>query len=584
MLTLLAFLAACEPDGADSAQTESVQEDANEEPADVVPALAVNYPERASFVNTGSGTVFGKVERGTAAITEVSVNGQAALVAQDGSFALEMPWASGIQLLGIRAEDESGQRAVDGRSVYAGPVHAPGDWLPGVVRFEIDSDILDDDDEIPDDIASLLEIALEDPSLAELAVGQSFETMGLELTPTNLTFEDARVDLAAGEDLLEAEVRLNQLTVDFEVNGTGILFWFSTTGSAYIEAADLGADLSITSSAGRIRTEPLWLETELIGYELQLDWFPDSLEDDLANWTEELLEDTVTEMTAEVLREQVNNALNALVVDLALADGFDLAVSLSDIALVPDAVRLVVDARLDSVSNFALPEGAGSLLTAGEPPQWPLSNGARVGVAVDDDFLNLLGFAMWQSGMLRDVEIPGVVLSALAGDALPPPLGPAESVEMALELPPVVKPPKDGERFDADVSVGEWRIKFNREDGQVLDFSINLRSGLQAEVLDGTELVVHLDNRPAFIDLEVGVIEWPEALDPGDLAALIRLIIPPLIGNSAEIAPAIPIPTIPLQNLVDLDVVEDMELVISQPQMSFSEEGWLQLQADLEVQ
>jgi hypothetical protein len=107
---------------------------------------------------------------------------------------------------------------------------------------------------------------------------------------------------------------------------------------------------------------------------------------------------------------------------------------------------------------------------------------------------------------------------------------------------------------------------------------------LQAEISGGTTLDVHLDNRPAAIDLVVGVLASPAALDPGDLAALVRLMIPPLIGNSAELVPSIPIPTIPLANFVDVDVVGDLELVIGDPEMHFSDQGWLVLQAELEVQ
>jgi hypothetical protein len=583
VITWLALLIACGDDPRDSTQTTPEEGQSVEESVDVLPVLSVDYPPRGAFQLAGSGTVQGTVQAGSAALTTVTVNGKQAAMADDGSFTIEIPLEPGIQLIGIRAEDAAGQRAVDGRAVYAGPVNQSGDWLSGALRFEIDSDILDDDDPEPDDIAALLEVLLEDPALLDLIVGITLEGSGFELTPTRVDLDSARVDLAAGDGVLEAEVQLNDVLMDFDVQGTGLLSWASTSGTAWIAAAQVGTDLTIVSSGGRIRTEAQWVEVDLVGYELTVDWFPDGLEDDLANWTEGLLEDTITEVAGALLGEGVSEALEGLVVDMKIAPGLGIAASLGELEIVPDALRMVVDTRLDAVSAFDLPPGAGALSTPGDPPEWPIAKGARIGVAVDDDFLNLLGFALWQAGPLSAIELPGVTVGGLSGEPIPPPLGPADSIEMGLYLPPVVSPPREADLFDADVSVGEWRIKFNREDGEVIEFSVNLRAGLRAEVLDGTELEVHLDNRPAAIDIEVGVLQSPEALDPGDLAALVRLMIPPLIGNSAELAPAIPIPTIPLGNLIDVDVVQDLELAISEPEMEFTEAGWLLLRADLEV-
>jgi hypothetical protein len=584
VITLLALLFACGHDPKTVVNDDAVDEGAQAAPDQDLPILSVAHPPRASFQGTGSGVVSGKVERGSADVLNVMVNGEDADLAADGSYTLDVPYAAGIQLIGVRAEDADGQRAVDGRSVYAGPVNPPGELLTSALRFEIDSDILDDDDDEPDDIAALLEVVLNDPSLIELAVGVPVVASGFELIPTGVSFDTVEVDLAAGEGVLEAEVRVNYLFFDFDVVGTGVFSWVSTTGSATFIAADVGTDLSITCSGGRIRTVPEWVDVQLSGFEITVDWFPDSLEDELADFTENYLEETVSSIATDMLSNQVSEALDGLVVDMPLGPGLDIAASLNDIIVVPDSVRMVVDVSLITDSAFSLPEGAGSLRTVGEPPDWPISNGARLGIAVDDDFLNLISFAMWQSGVLSGINLPGSVVGALSGGAIPPPLGPVESIDMSVELPPVVSPPREPDTFDADISVGEWRIKFNREDGEIIDFSVNLRAGLQAEISGGTALDVHLDNRPAAIDLVVGVLESPAALDPGDLAALVRLMIPPLIGNSAELVPSIPIPTIPLSNFVDVDAIDGLELVIGDPEMYFSDEGWLLLQAELEVQ
>jgi len=206
-----------------------------------------------------------------------------------------------------------------------------------------------------------------------------------------------------------------------------------------------------------------------------------------------------------------------------------------------------------------------------------------VGAAVDDDFINQLAFAFWHSGLLKDVELPAIAVGGMAGTALPPPLGPADTVVLNLDLPAIAGPPRDS-AFDADISIGEWRVRFERTDGENLEFSVNLRTALNADIQEAGLLEVALDDRPAHMELEIGVLQAPEALDPGDLAALLRLMIPPLVGNSAELVPTIPIPTVPMGELMNIPAAEGLEIGLTNPEMSFSEAGWLLLQADLAVQ
>ena len=63
-------------------------------------------------------------------------------------------------------------------------------------------------------------------------------------------------------------------------------------------------------------------------------------------------------------------------------------------------------------------------------------------------------------------------------------------------LPPVVSR-TDTDGMAIDVGLGELRITFYREDGEVLDFSVNVRTAAKLDVTDDAELSMHMDNRPA---------------------------------------------------------------------------------------
>lgn len=582
MIILLSLLLACGGDKADEPDADLDVVEPAAVPVDL-PQLRINSPERASFDTSGSGKIEGQVAPGSAPISQVLVDGSPVGTEADGSFSKNVDWTPGIQIISARVEDEGGERAVDGRAIQAGPVNAPGAWLTGALLLEIDTDILDDDDPELDDIAALLEAALEDPSTLDLVVDRDLEAAGFTLTPTRLDYGSVDVDLFPGDGVIQADVTLNEVDLAFDIVGSGIFGWVSTTGTAHVDQAVVGTEVSIRTTDGVIHTDPVWLEADLVGLEITVDYFPDSLEDDLAGWTEGLLEDTIVDLAGDILSDTVANALQAFVVELDLGEDLEMEAALGSIEVVPDAVRFTVDTRIEALEQMSIPSNAGSLKTPGAPPEWPISNGAAVGAAVDDDFINQLAFAFWHSGMLKDVELPAIAVGGMAGTALGPPLGPADIVVLNLDLPAVVTPPRDA-AFDADVALGEWRIRFDRLDGETLEFSINLRAGVNASMQGGGDLEVEVDDRPAYIDLQVGVIQAPEALDPGDLAALLRLMVPPLVGNSAQLIPSVPIPVVPVGELVDIPAAEGLTLGLVDPELSFTEGGWLLLQADLALE
>ena len=125
ILTVL-LLGACSKDEpeASSDTTEPV-------PVVVIPTLAVSSPERGSFVDAGSVKLAGSAGQGSAALDGLTLNGATAIsLGSDGAFSAPIGLSPGINIFGLRLEDAGGERAVDGRAVYAGPLgdyaaHAP---------------------------------------------------------------------------------------------------------------------------------------------------------------------------------------------------------------------------------------------------------------------------------------------------------------------------------------------------------------------------------------------------------------------------------------------------------------------------
>ena len=548
-----------------------------------LPVLTVEFPERGAFDSAGSGAVRGRVEARKTKVETLTINGEAFDVEGTGRFEAQSGWTPGIQILSTRVETENGERAVDGRAFHAGPVHDPGAWIPGAIRMEIDGEVLDDNDADPDDIAGLLELELEDRSLLEGFVGVPIDVGGAVITPDTLAYGRAHIDVAPGDGFLDGVVSLDGMASDFELAGVDWYSWLSTSGSAWATSADIGIKMTVDSAGGRVRCEATEIDIVINGFGVSVDVVPDFLEGSIAGLVEDFIVEAVEDVVVEEVIPRAEEVLSGFAIGTTFDDAnLEMEMRLAEVEVAESGVRFEVDARVEATNGITLPPNAGSLDTAGVATPWPDQKDQPFWAAIDDDLLNQLSFAFWHSGVTKDIELDAILLGAMTGGPLPPPLGPADTVTMTLNLPPVMTPTEQDD-WAAQLAIGEWNIAFNRTDGEVLEFSVNARAHVQASVDDGGEIAVSVDSRPAQLEQAVGVLRAPEALDPGDLSALIRLLIPPLLSNTANFAPDVPIPEIPLDEFLSVPATEGKKVRMADPSVRLEENGWMLLEAGVEV-
>lgn len=563
LASLITCLGACSRDPAPSADAT-----APEVQAPVQPALTVSAPERYRFFPSGSAQIAGQLSPGSSPLSALTVNGDAVDLDEDGRFVASLDLSPGINILSTRGEDTDGGRAVDGRAVYAGPLHDPGATLPGAVRMQLGPDLLDDDEPDLDDVAAIGESVLADGDLASALVGVPIDAGFATITPTALSYGDVSIDIAPGTGALAASVVLYDVQMDFDAD-TG---WLTLGGTAWLDAMTLSLTLEADGSTVAATSSAVALE----GYMLSVDWVPEWLEDDLADWTVETLEEEIAGTAEETVAELVGEYLGAFAIEAEVLDGVVLSVSLAEVASSPDGLQLTLDA---SVSGPAagLPGDAGSAATEGAAPPWP-SGASPFWVAADDDLVNQVTFAMWASGALGGFSYSGEELTALSGAALVPPLGPVDTVELGIGMPPSVHPPT-ADDMSVDIGLGEWTMAFTRADGEVLSFSVNARTGALVAFSDTDEIILELDNRPANMVIAVGATAHPDALDPGDLAALIKLMVPPLFGNASAFLPGFALPPLDLGAVTP--ALEGVALVPADLSLSLTADAWLVLDGDL---
>lgn len=537
----------------------------------VQPSMDVASPSRVVFAPGGAVTVSGSVTSGSAPVRSLALNGESIPLDETGQFSSSIQLEPGINVLGLRAEDDEGGRAVDGRAVYGGPLHEPDTTLVDAVRIQIGPDLLDDNNSDIDDVASIAESLLSDGSLSSAFIGVPIDTDFAEITPTSLDYGDVEIDIVPRDGSISASVVLYDVWMDFDVDGG----FFYTDGSAWLDAMTLSLVFDV-DRGGVTASESV---ATLDGYGLTVDWFPDWLEDDLADWTVETLEEEIAGTASSTVSGLIDEYLDAFAVDAELVDGVDLSVSLRSVQSSRAGLQLEMSAAV-SADSSGLTSNAGSALTRGGPPAWPTGD-VSFWASVDDDVVNQLLFAIWSVGMLDGFTYSGAELALLTGAELAPPLGPVSTVDLGVKMPPSLLTPTMSD-MTADLGLGEWTMVFHREDGEVLSFSVNARTGTQVLFSESDELMFALDNRPANMTLAIGVKESPEYLDPGDLAALVKLMVPPLFGNASSFLPGVALPPLDL-GLVS-ESMDGILLIPSNLDLSLSSNNWLIIDGGLAPQ
>lgn len=569
ILLLLALACSDEPAPSDQVAPELAPID--------VPSLVVSSPTRASFVgDVDEIAVSGKVSPGSAPLTTLVINGKSIDIAsKGGSFDGKVPLVPGINLIGSRLEAQDSGRAVDGRAVHAGAVWSPSERLSDTVKLQLGPEALDDNKRDMDDLASIAETVLSDPSLLASFVGFSMPTEYYTITLTGASMGESDIDIESGNGELSLVVEISNIAVDFDIAGVSWYSWLSTVGSAGATTATLDITLELAADDGEVVATPTAVGVALSGFWVTVDYFPDALEDDLADWTQATLEETVAETVSEQVQSLVSEYLSAFTTDVAFGD-FLLNVSLSSLRCAADGLRLTLDVWTDFPVEIELPKKAGSLRTDNDGPSFPLTTTEPFAAAADDDLVHQLLFAFWAGGTTSGIEFDALTLQALAGE-IPAPIGPVNNVSINLNLPVTTGAPTFPDQ-SIDIAIGEMRLVITREDGEVIDASVNLRTGALVSLDADNELNFTIDARPAYMTIEVGMEQSPTGLDPGDMAALVRLTMPPLLGTLASIVPDVPVPDIPLDSFADS--LAGQSLGLAEPVVEVND-GWVVISGKL---
>jgi hypothetical protein len=509
---------------------------------DHLPQLVVNTPNRATFFATDTVEVQGTASSKATPIKSLVINGINIQIEANGGFSQNLPVSVGLNILSAHLENVAGKSAKDGRAFYSGPALYPGDIATEGLRMRLGPDLLDDNDPDLDDLATLVELTAADDSLAKNLEGTTLSEENYEFVLRSLAIDRADADINAQNGFLSMAIDLHDFTMDFDINDIFGVDSFDTNGSAWADTVNLNLDIALSVSNGQVESTTNQAETAMSGFTLTIDNFPDSLEDNLANW----IQTYIQEAAAEALKEQAEGLLVDFVESLS-ADinigGVDVFTTLNDVEIKKTGIRITADLASEGGDLSTLPKNAGSPKTESEPPNWSTLPDQPLALAIDDDLLNQFFFSYWATGAMSGFEFSGTELSLLAGGPIDAPLGPVANASLNFELPPMFRKTEQTD-MTGDIGFGELRLAMTREDGLVQDFSINTWVGTVATLTDSGKIDFKLESRPEQISTEIGILESDPTIDPNELSELIEEMIPSLFDRASALAPSFEIQTV----------------------------------------
>ena len=574
----------CTPDA--PGDDDTVADDDGGIVAPVLPQIVLETPARATFHPAGSDVeIAGQCVPGDAPLAELTIGDEVVDLTDDGGFSHIHSSEPGINVVQLRVEDTDGERATEALGYHYGPTVGPATQLTNIGVIHASAELLDDDTPDLDDTASLVEGLLEDPSTFDGLLAP-MEDEYLVLTPTSMEVSSADVDLEPYSGALSTSMALWGLHVAFDAEGTGMWSWVSVSGEMWADPATIEMEMDVSASGGAVQVAVTYVGVTLDDFVLTVEYVPDFLEPYLADLVQGFVEESLQQTAEDMVGEFLGGFLEAFAVDIEFGEEHPvtLELDLGSVQLDSNGITMWLDGRTTGEVAFAMPEWAGSLTTAGAPPALPFS--ARpLNVAVDDDFVNQLFFTLWYAGALSGWEFGEEDLAAMGSGEIPPPLGPVQDVAVGLQLPLVVTGTEvDG--FDFDLGVGEVHSLITRTDGTQLSFATNIHGGASLLVAADGSLTLSMDDRPAELEIGVGVLQHPAVLDPGDLAALMRLVVPPMLSQANEAFPGFPLPEIELSDLVDISYFQGKTLSVTDLGLDITgeEDLWIRIDGGLLVQ
>lgn len=526
-----------EPELIDDEKVESAEER-------VDPTVTLLTPQRGIFTNANRIVVSGTVRAGSSPIQSVTVNDTPAQRSASGEFTLEVAVRPGPNIIGIRAEAEDGGRAVDALSVFGAEVHGPGATIRDAMQIHLGRAFFDDDDPDLDDVATVVETLVSDEQFLQAFTAEPFMIGDDSIRVTSIEVGAGDVDIAPETNCLDATVTINDASLELETEGLAAIFGETVFVDA--EAFTIRA-LTCGTSDTSIELEVVESDVTFDNLVLATDENPD-LKEDLPS-THDALQTLLEGGLARWIGGSLGGLLGNFLADFSISYTVGMAPALTfvfdatKLEATPGGLAITLEGAISTPAGLPMPpEGAGSLRTHDAALDAGFS-AAPVALAVSDDTLNQLLFALYWSNSIATTELPPE-----AASELPEIFQPLTSLDMQMAMPATIVPATLQDEFPYDIAIGGVSLDILAGQDRRIGAGLHFRAGANLIVDEGGLFTLKLDNRAQKITVQANVTESPDTVEAGDLAALLRFMVPPILGQVEVAYGGLPVPDIELSS------------------------------------
>ncbi|HUS67641.1 MAG TPA: hypothetical protein VMZ28_24060 [Kofleriaceae bacterium] len=449
--SLAGALAGCDGGGED-------EEAANDH---LPPTVEVLTPERGTVTPDGTVQVTGRATDAESSVATVTVNGQPAPLAGDGTFEVTLDLGDGITLLETVATDRGGNTAMDARAVLAGTLVAQGTPISEAIAAFVSSQAMTGLSDLINGYASAVDLeALAKSNNPVVDTGDSCNDYKAYVD--SVTRGPIEVSAGAADGGIAGMVTIRDLVVEGHIDWEALCANGTTDFVVTADAYDAGA-LIVPSLAGGggVDIGLAGVTSTFRGFSVDADGVPgfveDAFEDDIRDKVAGMLRGKIE----EIVPPQASMFLSGFVADVhamtVLGQTVNMSVWPSDMAWTAAGGMVVFDTETSVV-------GVRDALVLSTPTARPSEAdmaGSGLRLAVADDLLNHLLAGLWASGAMEEALLPA------DGDALSAAFGAdVASATLTMMLPPVTN--FDTTTGTAQMALGDVVVEALAQDGSTL--------------------------------------------------------------------------------------------------------------------
>ena len=504
-------------------------------PDEAPPVIEISAPARGAMVEGAEVEVVGRVRDDASAVTALTVNGQPAELAADGSFRLVLPTPPGITLVETLARDEAGNERADVRAVLAGTLVDQATPVTAGITAHIGTRALDGFTRRVRSVANGTNLTALATALNPL-VNTGSGCNSARVYVDSVGRSGISVAAAPVTGGIDADVTVRDLVVRGRVTFRALCISGSTSWTIRATGYDVGGLLRPSVSSGDLRVGIANVTSGFRGFQLSVGSIPGFVTDLIRNQVRDRLAAMLRGKITQVVPAQATAFLDEFMVDswtvslLGQSARFAIAPTSTSWNASGGSLALEVRSSLEGVT------GASYLGTPRARPSSATMTSTGLRVSLADDVVNQLLAAVWAASGFEVALEPTIAEALAAIDA------DVAGAELTLLLPPVVSFDHAGDGA-ARLTIGDLVLQATDSSGApVVKVVLSAELALAAGATESRRMKVVTEGARVRVQALDGDDAFLAELDPDTLDSLARLALDHLAGEADRVLAALPVP------------------------------------------